>query len=717
MFFTILMVRSRALAAEIPFLDVDVRVCIQRRRQRASPGDVFLRGLLVNTLVGVTLGGVVGVDPRLALVMGLIDLYYRVFPRMRREALSSFDSLEDLREVLAQINRIEVWAVGAVMVFLVLLRGSAWEIGHMGVIALPVRPRTLQPFVLTSTVRDGVVDDGRVRTAHTDTHWVVEIVGPLTLRIPRTDPDLADLVMVLLYEGTGSDGRGYLDQATIGRIFRLSRQMTNVRIALYKVRERIEDVLSRQRHNYVLRPPLVDAIHRILLEDPLCGATEIRHRLVDRGILSRPDAISLPTVTRAIQTADYAAIRQRILDLVKTGDLVPNHEKLTGILLGEMAVLAEAAGKEIGQQIVPVARLIEAPPRTRITSGVGGCGSVRHQEDVRAGPAGGTDPWSSGWRMSFMLYFTCGASYREIASHLGVSASTIYRRLIRIRRSLPSLQRSLGAIRFSGVVAIDEKYILAPKPHREGKMARWVYLFVAIDPYTYDLLHAEVYPARTTDCARAFLVGLKAQGVLTPKVIVTDLWGPYETALPEAYPGAAHHQCVFHAEQAASTLMRDNLGREYRSIPEAKVLWDAIVDLFRAGCRRTLIRRYQKLLARKEGLLAGCPRLEPVFASLARHFERLANAYSDRRVPIPLTNNAVERVIRCFTRRYKTMAGFQTLETAREYVGLWAYYYRFRPFSPDARPGIRNRCPLEIAGYEVQGVTCLDLVMPPPRLN
>lgn len=63
------------------------------------------------------------------------------------------------------------------------------------------------------------------------------------------------------------------------------------------------------------------------------------------------------------------------------------------------------------------------------------------------------------------------------------------------------------------------------------------------------------------------------------------------------------------------------------------------------------------------------------------------------------------------------MAGFETLKTARAYVRLWSYYYRFRPFSPDASPGIRRRSPLEIAGYDVQGLTCLDFVMPPPQVG
>ena len=153
-------------------------------------------------------------------------------------------------------------------------------------------------------------------------------------------------------------------------------------------------------------------------------------------------------------------------------------------------------------------------------------------------------------------------------------------------------------------------------------MARWAYLFIAIDPYTYDLLHIEIYPTRNTGCAKAFLLGLKAQGVLTPTVIVTDLWQPYEKAIPDVYPGTVHHQCVFHAEQACSDLMRDKLGRDFRKTPEAKQLMTEIISLFRSGSRRTLRRRYARLLERKDLLVARCPDLAPVFEYVGPTFRK-----------------------------------------------------------------------------------------------
>lgn len=713
---------------EQSFLALEFHSYGQRRREPVSPGDILVDGLLVSLLALLVVGIVGGLDGRLSLALWLGYVHFRIFPAARRQAYVTFDDVKHLRDVLSVLNRLNACLVGLTLLMMFSLGALGKSSAAYPVVGLlTVRPRTLREGVLTSTHRDGVVDHFRVGTAHTETHWVLQIRQPFTLRIPRDDPDFADIVMVALYQATGNDGGRFLPQGMIGRLFRLSRQMTNVRIGLYKRRQHIEDVLSRSRDNHALTPEMVNAIHQMVMKDPFLGPTPIRQRLLEQGLIAHVRDISLPTLARALRTVDFIAIQQRLQEMMGRGEIVPSYQKLCQLLLQEMIALAEAAGTKMGQHLLPVAQLIDArwnekasvqsktaaTPRRPARSETTVSADVSVEELL--GPTGRDAPGiSPGFRASFVWYFTFGASFREIAMFLGVRASTVYRRLCSLQRKLPSLQRLLGPIRYSGIVCVDEKYILAPKPHREGKMGRWVYLFVAIDPYTYDLLHARVYPARTTDCARAFLLSLKAQGVLAPKVFVTDLWGPYETVIPEVYPGTVHHQCVFHAEQAASTLMRDKLGADYRSIPQAQILRRTIVHVFRAGCRRTLIRRYGKLLQQKPALLADCPKLAPVFESLERHFEKLANAYADRRLSIPRTNNAVERVIRTFTRRYKTMAGFDRLETAQAYVELWAYYYRLRPFSPDAHPRIRNRSPLQIAGYELKGVSCLDWGRPPP---
>jgi hypothetical protein len=72
-----------------------------------------------------------------------------------------------------------------------------------------------------------------------------------------------------------------------------------------------------------------------------------------------------------------------------------------------------------------------------------------------------------------------------------------------------------------------------------------------------------------------------------------------------------------------------------------------------------------------------------------------------------LTNNTVELVTRRFDQHYQNLCGFDSIETARQYLHLFELTYRFTPFAKDNRPvkgrelDIRGKCPLELAGYDI----------------
>jgi len=86
---------------------------------------------------------------------------------------------------------------------------------------------------------------------------------------------------------------------------------------------------------------------------------------------------------------------------------------------------------------------------------------------------------------------------------------------------------------------------------------------------------------------------------------------------------------------------------------------------------------------------------------------RLVNAIESSLVPS--TNNATEQVIRIFNQHYKTFCGFENIESARLYLAVFEKVYRFSPFSNDAQERIRGKCPLELAGYEVQKLPMAQL--------
>jgi transposase-like protein len=74
--------------------------------------------------------------------------------------------------------------------------------------------------------------------------------------------------------------------------------------------------------------------------------------------------------------------------------------------------------------------------------------------------------------------------------------------------------------------------------------------------WTYDLLHIAIDPYCSRARAQAFLRALRVQGY-PPGVIVTDLREDYGPVIGEVFPGAEHHECIFHAEQAMGRMLRD----------------------------------------------------------------------------------------------------------------------------------------------------------------
>jgi hypothetical protein len=298
--------------------------------------------------------------------------------------------------------------------------------------------------------------------------------------------------------------------------------------------------------------------------------------------------------------------------------------------------------------------------------------------------------------------------YRCTSQMVGVSKMTAYRWVSAFGYQLLPVAALFGAVRSSGVVGVDEKYVLVPKNDKPaGDMKRWMYVYVAVDCYTYDLLHIEIYPFNTKQSAHAFLLALRAKGY-HPRVVVTDMRTDYRDIVAQVFPRAVHHECIFHALQEARKHARDAYGSHYtQTHPEVERLLEEIGAIFDASTKRTAQRRYAQVLAQRELFQAENPAAAAIFDFLERHWDHLVNAIESRIVPT--TNNAAEEVIRTFTQHYKTFCGFESIETARIYLAVFEKIYRFTPFSNDAQARIRGKCPLELAGYEVQKLPIAQL--------
>jgi len=308
-----------------------------------------------------------------------------------------------------------------------------------------------------------------------------------------------------------------------------------------------------------------------------------------------------------------------------------------------------------------------------------------------------------------MVYMHLRTTYRRAADVVGVSHVTLWRWAMAVGEQALPIATLFGVVRCSGVIGFDEKWVLVPKNDKpEGKRKRWMYVYLAVDVFTYDLLHIDIYPHNGKAEARAFLQALKAKGY-TPQIIVTDMNQDYSEPIGAVFPKAMHHECVFHALQWAQLLVKEVYGNDYaQTHPEAVTLKEQIYHIFKAKSKKTVHKRYRKVMALREKYVAQMPEAQRIFDFLERHYPKLVNAVEN---PLaPLTNNTVELVIRRFDQHYQNMSGFDSIETARKYLHLFELTYRFTPFAKDNRPvkgrelDIRGKCPLELAGYDISQI-------------
>jgi hypothetical protein len=313
------------------------------------------------------------------------------------------------------------------------------------------------------------------------------------------------------------------------------------------------------------------------------------------------------------------------------------------------------------------------------------------------------------------VYEVLLSTYRRSARMFAVSSATFYRWVAAFSPAALALAAYLGAVRTSGVVGIDDKWVKVCSPskvHPHGKHPRAVWrgvypersrrAYFAVDVYSYDILALELYPQHNDHAVHLLLLELKAKGVY-PRVVVTDLDPAYGRVLPKVFPRAVHHECIFHALQNAFSQLTEVYGRNYtEKIPQAAALHEALVTLFHAKTKKTVRKRFHQLMALREDYVAQTPDVVCVFDSPERHFPKLLNAIENPL--IPRTNNSAELVIRRFDQHYQSMCGLDSFESARLYLRVFEFVYRLTPFANDNPGPTRAKCPLELAGYDLEAL-------------
>jgi hypothetical protein len=302
--------------------------------------------------------------------------------------------------------------------------------------------------------------------------------------------------------------------------------------------------------------------------------------------------------------------------------------------------------------------------------------------------------------LALQMYAWGYSTYRRTGTALGVASLTAWRWVSAWGYDLLPVAALFGVLKSSGVVGVDEKYVLVPKNDKPaGDMRRWMYVYLAVDAWTYDLLHIALYPDNNDASAQAFLLALRAKGY-HPQVIVTDLRRDYGPVIAQVFPQAVHHECIFHALQNAQKHIKEAYGPDYQTThPEAAHLKGLIYAIFDTQTPAQAQERYAAVLALQAAYVQAWPAAQTIFDFLERHWPKLVNAIGSDL--IPTTNNTVERTIGRFDQHYQNFCGFESLADAQRYLAVFEKVYRFTPFSQDAQPGVRGKAPLQLAGYDI----------------
>jgi len=202
--------------------------------------------------------------------------------------------------------------------------------------------------------------------------------------------------------------------------------------------------------------------------------------------------------------------------------------------------------------------------------------------------------------LALQMYAWGYSTYRRTATALGIFPMTTWRWVSAWGHDLLPVAALFGLVRSSGVVGVDEKYVLVPKNDKpDGDMRRWMYVYLAVDVWTYDLLHIAIFPNNNEASAQAFLLALRAKGY-HPSVIVTDLRQDYGPVIAQVFPAATHHECIFHALQNVQKHIKDVYGPRYADLhPEAERLKQQIYAIFDSHSPSEAQTRYLAVLQLK----------------------------------------------------------------------------------------------------------------------
>jgi transposase-like protein len=514
-----------------------------------------------------------------------------------------------------------------------------------------------------------------------------------------------DIVMAILNEARGPDGQKIIAQQALAEGFGLKdrrevdNRMQRYRKSGHSLMGIVAPHISRAS---VLTEEIKQAIQNFWAQNWWATEREVFEIMQHIGLF-KPDAKFCPSTIRAAVSCDFLKLRAQVkktftrefisykndelvkqlfdlvqnqYDLLKAHDLVPKIEQLK-----LEALKAFSKTNTLKKELKQTAR-------------------IKNIQTQILNPQ--IQPHLPKPLQAIKLYGYFACSYGRIAYHMKVSKSTVFYWVqsfilcLQITFFFPST--------CSGTIGFDAKWVKITKSYsteEKIKGKKWRYVFVAVDCHTYDLLHIQIFPTEDKKYTKLFLWQLKSKG-FDPKAIITDMNPAYTEPIKQVFPKAQHAICIFHLLQAAHRHIKKVFGKDYKNNKKVCALKKEIYHLFDAKDKRTVIKRMQSLMAKKNEFLSLNPKADKIFNCIQAHFDQALLSIGNPQ--IPHTNNASERAIKKFNYHYKNMAGFESMATARDYLTLFAFFYRTTAFYEAKDKQIRGLAPLQIAGVDISTI-------------
>jgi transposase-like protein len=243
--------------------------------------------------------------------------------------------------------------------------------------------------------------------------------------------------------------------------------------------------------------------------------------------------------------------------------------------------------------------------------------------------------------------------------------------------------------KWSGSLGIDGKPVKL-----KGKELT---ILLAVDQPTQDLVHIDLVDRENEkECSR-FLLTVRDEMNYPIRTIVSDLGkGKVLIDLIEKlFPDIPHQACVVHFARYVDITLPKSKKSPYHS--QNQFLRETIKEILFSESYNDAEEMFTRLWSMKQSFQTRYQRR--ILMSLKRHFKLLTAHFFNPE--LPRDNNITENIVKKLNCKLKLINGFKNKQNAKNFLKLWAAYYRFQPFS-SSKYGYRNRkSPLNLAQVQI----------------